>query len=132
MELDSTVPANANPELASELVRQSLRIASLEIEVAQLHARLEHAAVCEPELAVFPQIERLLDVCSLTQELFGEAPYFEVAVDPADPDSPFVIATVNWAGDARELIELRLQWHARVRGVLPEGADKLRLSVMPS
>ncbi|MBX9788754.1 MAG: hypothetical protein K2Y37_07540 [Pirellulales bacterium] len=132
MELDSTVSANATPEQASELVRQSLRIASLELEVAELRARLDRGAVNPDEASSIQQDPRILDLCSVTQELFGCVPKFEATFDPEEPDCPFVVVTVDWSGDAREIIERQIQWHERIRGLMAGSSGKLRLSVMPS
>lgn len=122
----------ATPEVTGELVRQSLRIASLELEVAELRARLDRNSSHAPEARPYRQDPRLLDLCSLTQELFGCIPSFESAVDPDEPDFPFVVVTVDWSGDPRELIQRRIQWHERVRGLAAGDSGKLRLSVMPS
>jgi hypothetical protein len=132
MELDSTVPVNANPELASELVRQSLRIASLELEVAELRAKLESSAAHTVEARFGQQDPRILDLCSVTQEMFGCVPTFEVIFDPEEPEFQFVVVTVEYSGDAREVIERQIQWHERVRGLTAGSSGMLRLSVMPS
>lgn len=73
----------------------------------------------------------LLNVIAVTQELFpGSAPEIERMADPEDAEHPFVVVTVQWAGDPRASVEKRLEWHRRVSRACVGMPGGIRLSMV--
>ena len=120
MNVEDTFPADS-AERSSELAQHSLPVSNLGI------------ARSRPiEVAALPPNSQLMQINSFTTELFGTSPDYEIVIDTSEPEFSYVVATIHWTGDSRELIQRRLSWHDRARCLLPDLAARLRLSIMPS
>ena len=70
-------------------------------------------------------------VVAVTQEMFpGSAPEIETMADPEDAENPFIVVTVQWAGDPRESVKKRLDWHRRVSLACAGQPGGVRLSIV--
>ena len=82
-------------------------------------------------MAVVEQSPDITEVVAITQHLFDCAPVFEVLSDPEDPESKFVVVTVECQGEPSELLAKRIEWHSRMRSVSAERFGNLRLTIIP-
>lgn len=120
MNVEGTFPADS-AEQSSELAQHSLPVSNLGVAWSR-----------PTDAATLPPNSQLMQINSFTADLFGASPDYEIVIDPSEPEFSFVVATIHWTGDARELIQRRLAWHDRARCLLPDLAARLRLSIMPS
>lgn len=122
----------AMPEVAGELAEQRSRVAALEVEVAELHMKIDRLSSTKQIVQTVGDSDpNLADVLALTREMFAGEPIVEVLHDPENPQVPLVTVTVSWSGEPRELIQKRLAWHQRVAQICPGRTLSIRLSVIP-
>ncbi len=65
----------------------------------------------------------------LTQELFPGQVRVEVEQDPEIPDDSYLVFNVAAEGTVPDIVKRRLEWHNQVRELIPDRAQRLRLSV---
>jgi hypothetical protein len=53
----------------------------------------------------------------------------EVEQDPEIPDESYLVFNVTAEGPLADIVNRRLQWHDRLCELIPERAQRLRLSV---
>jgi hypothetical protein len=71
------------------------------------------------------------NVIGMTREMFpGSAPEIETVADPEDAAHPFLMVTVQWAGDPRDSVEKRLEWHRRIARLGGGKTPGIRLSIV--
>ena len=76
-------------------------------------------------------IDTMSQAIRLTQALFPGQVRVEVEEDPELPDATYLVFNVTAEGTLAEIVDRRMQWHDRVRELIPERAQRLRLSVDP-
>jgi hypothetical protein len=76
---------------------------------------------------------KIADIIDVTQQMFPtKPPRIELMRDPEDPESPFVIITVAFQGNAKELVERRIEWHNRIESLPSGSSGAIRLSIVPA
>ena len=111
-----------------EMVDTRLRIAALEMEFAKIATpSTDETASNSRSVASGIPVAPLV---AISQEVFATIPTTEVIFDPEEPEYRYLVLTVTWDGEPKEVIRRRLQWHDRVRCLLPDHADVIRLSVV--
>jgi len=119
-------------ENAAEVVRQNTRIAALELQVDQLKSevsRLSRSRSADCDAISGPDFAEVLRI---TQDMFPEStPEVELAVDPENPDEPFVVVTVRCSEEIDKIVEKKLAWHDRISGLAADNSCLIRLSVIP-
>ena len=79
-----------------------------------------------------PEVDlNIADVVAITQEVFSCDPTFETMRDPEDARCEFIVVTVQSHGQLSEFVRKRLEWHSRIKRVLPGHFSDLRLSIIP-
>lgn len=122
----------SSPSATAEIVRQKVRLASMEFELESLRSRvkkLESTASIRESSVGDPKIA---DVVLITQEMFGGIPTIEIVSDPEDFENPSVVITVRSSEDASGVIRKHLEWHDRIVKVRPGNSGRIRLSVVPN
>jgi hypothetical protein len=76
-------------------------------------------------------IDSMSQAVRLTQSLFPGQVRVEVEEDPELPDVSYLVFNVTAKGTIAEIVNRRTQWHEQVRALIPENAQRLRLSVDP-
>jgi hypothetical protein len=69
----------------------------------------------------------LQQIKELTEEIFGELLMIESLHDPEDPEFPWLVFYVPFAGSVDESLEPRNAWHAGVNKLVPDSAGEFRL-----
>jgi hypothetical protein len=77
-------------------------------------------------------IDTMAKAIRLTQSLFPGQVRVEVEQDPELPDDSYLVFNVAARGTPAEIVNRRLQWHEQVHELIPERAQRLRLSVDPN
>jgi hypothetical protein len=119
---------SVSPDALRDVLRTNIKIAQLEMRIAELE-RIVRPSAAGPNESAEPKLAEVLEV---TQKMFSGQPTIELACDPEEPDSKFVVITVTSKGNAREIVEQRLEWHERVARLEAGNSGQLRLSVIPS
>lgn len=138
--LYDVVYETSSPQEAAARIDQNLRIGELERSVLTLQRQVR---ALEQQLSALsgehqPQSlstavtadPRLSDVVVITEEMFG-TPEINVLFDPEDAGTPIVVLTVKCGGNAKELVDKRIEWHDRVNAIPPGSSGRLRLSIVP-
>jgi len=76
-------------------------------------------------------IDTMSQAIRLTQSLFPGQVRVEVEEDPELPDASYLVFNVTAEGTLVDVVNRRMQWHEQVRELIPERAQRLRLSVDP-
>ena len=74
-------------------------------------------------------IDTMATAVRLTQSLFPGHVRVEVEQDPEIPDDSYLVFNVAAEGTLADIVSGRLLWHDRVRELIPESSQRLRLSV---
>jgi len=82
-----------------------------------------------PSQQVATGIDTTARTIRLTQSLFSDQVRVEVKQDPEIPDRSYLVFNVTAEGTLADIVNRRLQWHEQVRGLIPDAAQRLRLSV---
>jgi hypothetical protein len=82
-----------------------------------------------PSQYVATGIDTMARAIRLTQSLFPGQVRVEVEQDPEIPDDSYLVFNVTAEGPLADVVNRRLQWHEQVRGLIPDAAQRLRLSV---
>ncbi len=82
-----------------------------------------------PSQYVATGIDTMARAIRLTQSLFPGVVRVEVEQDPEIPDDSYLVFNVTAEGPLADVVSRRLQWHEQVRGLIPDAAQRLRLSV---
>lgn len=122
-------PQRYRETLADEMMHEH-RIAGLEERVLLLERELMQRARATSQK---PQEHdpRIADVLSVTQEMFPGRSIAELDHDPEAPERPFVVITVAWDGSPKEIVQKRMEWHARISQLASGSSGPLRLSIVP-
>jgi hypothetical protein len=127
MEIDSITDIQ---QIADQLNRNRDEIHALEKRIAILeHSGSSFSAIAArmPMAEFSAQLEQVVQV---TQDMFGD-PETQVEHDPEDPETPYVVLTVNVVGNLTDLVSRRIEWHKRIRPLTPGSHGTFRLSMIP-
>lgn len=75
--------------------------------------------------------DRMHGVLGISHEMFAGEISVETESDPEWPAEPYFAISVQASGTPKELLEREFQWHQRVRELVPESLNSLRLSIQP-
>jgi hypothetical protein len=95
------------------------------------HEVAASVADVSPGQFVATGVDTMAKAIRLTQSLFPGQVRVEVEQDPELPDDSYLVFNVAAEGTLAEIVSRRLQWHDQVRELLPERAQRIRLSVDP-
>ena len=131
-EPDETTPDESHRyrETLADEKQDEHRIARLEERVLLLERELMQRAQATNRKRQ-ERDPRIADVLSVTQEMFPGRSIAELDHDPEAPERPFVVITVAWDGSPKEIVQKRMEWHARISELASGSSGPLRLSIVP-
>lgn len=95
------------------------------------HDLASSVADVSPVQFVASGIDTMSQAIRLTQSLFPGEVRVEVEEDPELPDASYLVFNVTAEGTLAEIVNRRMQWHEQIRELIPDRAQRLRLSVDP-
>ncbi|HUY33129.1 MAG TPA: hypothetical protein VMV69_10135 [Pirellulales bacterium] len=111
-------------------------VVELEQEVRELREKVEtlaggQAARDKTAVPIGPFTRHMIQLMQVTQDLFPGPVKVKLMCDPEVPSDPFVVFKVESKGEPKEIVDKQLEWHRRIRGILTDPHEELRLSIIP-
>jgi hypothetical protein len=112
-------------------------VVELEQEVRELREKVEtlaanQAARNKPGVPIGPFTRHMIQLMQVTQDLFPGPVNVKLMCDPEVPSDSFVVFKVESKGEPKEIVDKQLEWHQRIRVILADPHEELRLSIIPS
>jgi hypothetical protein len=75
--------------------------------------------------------ELLGAVTQISREIFPGKCEFSSETDFEYSEESYLVVNVSAAGEPKEIVERSQRWHERIRQLLPDLSNTLRLSIVP-
>ncbi len=74
----------------------------------------------------------LSEILRMSRELFSGPISVEVISDPETPGESWTVLNVEAAGDPKDIVKVRCEWHERLARQFPDSVSTVQLSICPS
>ena len=73
----------------------------------------------------------LSEIVRMSRELFSGPISVEVISDPETPGESWTVLNVESAGDPKDIVKVRCEWHERLARQFPDSVSTVQLSICP-